>query len=344
MAVEQGFTKAQSDNLPIISEDMIVDFFKENLDFLSAEIKGVKAEKSTRGSYADNAVGYVQVRHLGDVCTVKARMTPEYNVRKKAYGVSLDCNEAEHKILLVQCDGCAVRQGGSINHGVPMLLEKIQFVMCWDIQQIYLCTPDGKKNIPDLPPKEPTVVEEFMALLDETGVTDLQLCSNFSTTALKENLSLHILKMNFQEANAGGSADEFLLFIQSKMTSALCQEAENASRYQAKSSKWHELRYGRITASKIHEASRCKTFDGSLVEALLGAKFKLNAAIKRGTLLEKDVLNELKKRHRSIKPSGFLMNADYPFVGASPDGVTKDFVVEIKCPSTEQTMGTYFKN
>ncbi|XP_054723113.1 uncharacterized protein LOC129233057, partial [Uloborus diversus] len=302
---------------------------------------------STRGSYADNAVGYVQVRHLGDVCTVKARMTPEHNVRKKAYGVSLDCNEAEHKILLVQCDGCAARQENVLSHQPrsPNVIGKNPIChVLGHPTNLSMHARWEKKNIPDLPPKEPTVVEEFMALLDETGVTDLQLCSNFSTTALKENLSLHILKMNFQEANAGGSADEFLLFIQSKMTSALCQEAENASRYQAKSSKWHELRYGRITASKIHEASRCKTFDGSLVEALLGAKFKLNAAIKRGTLLEKDVLNELKKRHRSIKPSGFLMNADYPFVGASPDGVTKDFVVEIKCPSTEQTMGTYFKN
>lgn len=45
MAVDQGFTKAQTDNLPSVSEEMIIDFFKENLDFLSAEIKGIKAEK-----------------------------------------------------------------------------------------------------------------------------------------------------------------------------------------------------------------------------------------------------------------------------------------------------------
>ncbi len=45
MAVENGFRKAQTDNLPKVSEDMIIEFFKENVDFLSTEIKGVKAER-----------------------------------------------------------------------------------------------------------------------------------------------------------------------------------------------------------------------------------------------------------------------------------------------------------
>ena len=39
--------------------------------------------RSSRESYGDNAVGYVQVKRNGNVCTVKASVTPEHNVRKK---------------------------------------------------------------------------------------------------------------------------------------------------------------------------------------------------------------------------------------------------------------------
>lgn len=48
------------------------------------------------------------MKHDGGVCKVKARMTPEHNVRKKAYGVTLECNESNGKLVSVQCDGCVL--------------------------------------------------------------------------------------------------------------------------------------------------------------------------------------------------------------------------------------------
>lgn len=35
------------------------------------------------------------------------------------------------------------------------------------------------------------------------------------------------------------------------------------------------------------------------------------------------------------------MKAEYPVVGASPDGICKDFVVEVKCPTSEKAMSRY---
>ena len=35
---------------------------------------------------------------------------------------------------------------------------------------------------------------------------------------------------------------------------------------QSKTTSWYKVRYGRITASRLYEASRCKTSDGSLSE------------------------------------------------------------------------------
>lgn len=67
--------------------------------------------RSGRESYGDNAIGYVQVRREVNLCTVKAKVTPEHSIHKKAYNVSLVCNEIEEQILSVSCDDCAASQG-----------------------------------------------------------------------------------------------------------------------------------------------------------------------------------------------------------------------------------------
>lgn len=42
---DPGFVKAQSDNLPKIDVFMMSSFFANNTDFMSTEIKGVKATR-----------------------------------------------------------------------------------------------------------------------------------------------------------------------------------------------------------------------------------------------------------------------------------------------------------
>ena len=49
------------------------------------------------------------------------------------------------------------------------------------------------------------------------------------------------------------TADEFLAFASSNMDRNLCKEAKERTRNQGKDVAWHEMRYGRITASKICE-------------------------------------------------------------------------------------------
>jgi hypothetical protein len=40
-----GFVKGQSDNIPIINEDMLTEFFINNPDFNRAEFRGVKMDR-----------------------------------------------------------------------------------------------------------------------------------------------------------------------------------------------------------------------------------------------------------------------------------------------------------
>ncbi|GBO36944.1 hypothetical protein AVEN_173953-1 [Araneus ventricosus] len=61
----------------------------KNPDFMGAKIRGIITKRSGRESYGDHAVGYVQVRRDANLCIVKAKVTPEHSLRKKAYHVTL---------------------------------------------------------------------------------------------------------------------------------------------------------------------------------------------------------------------------------------------------------------
>ncbi|KAF9793579.1 hypothetical protein SFRURICE_021596 [Spodoptera frugiperda] len=69
----------------------------------------------------------------------------------------------------------------------------------------------------------------------------------------------------------------------------LIKKVEEETREQSNSALWFELRYGRITASRAFEVSRCKTSDGTLISLILGGKIPDTPAMKRGRVLENEV-------------------------------------------------------
>nr|CAI5827905.1 unnamed protein product [Callosobruchus analis] len=77
----------------------------------------------------------------------------------------------------------------------------------------------------------------------------------------------------------------------------------------------------------------CKTADGVLVEKILGAVEPFQSdAMQRGLLLEKEVLQILCKKRNNLK-SGLVISKSHPIFDASPDGLSREFCIEIKCPS-----------
>ncbi|KAK4875831.1 hypothetical protein RN001_012253 [Aquatica leii] len=119
--MDEQFEKGQSNNLPKIDGLMVADYLWKNSDFVAAEMRGVKMQKSARESYGDDAIGYVQVKRTGDTCTVKCRITPEHRVRSKPYHCSLECDEKEREIMSVLCEDCAASKGGC-KHAVAFLM------------------------------------------------------------------------------------------------------------------------------------------------------------------------------------------------------------------------------
>ena len=104
-----------------------------------------------------------------------------------------------------------------------------------------------------------------------------------------------------------------------------------------RSQEWLDLRENMITASDAASAigeSRYESEDAFVKKKVLRTKWAGNAATEHGTRLEpfvRDLYDA--KYNRKSHEIGLVQHREYPWLGASPDGVTEDgILVEIKCP------------
>lgn len=194
-----------------------------------------------------------------------------------------------------------------------------------------------------------TVTEYVEALKGKNGNENIPFLRHYDWdefSSAEENVSLHCLMVKFKVFFLKRSSfDDFLLFCNQQMQSAVCQNIEKATRIQADCKLWHTIRYARVTASKSHEVAHCHTTGGSLLEILFGAAPMVNtAAMKRGTRLEPQVRSTVSKMLvQKIKDCGIFIKSADPIFGASPDGIASDgsFIIEIKCPISDKTLSGY---
>lgn len=79
-----------------------------------------------------------------------------------------------------------------------------------------------------------------------------------------------------------------------------------------------------------------------MTDLVLGAKLRDNPYMKRGRALESQVVEVVERKlGMSLSSSGSQLDPLTPLIGASPDAINKDFVVEIKCPSSDKTVNNY---
>ena len=108
-----------------------------------------------------------------------------------------------------------------------------------------------------------------------------------------------------------------------------------------RSQEWLDLRENMITASDIASAigeNHYESIDSFVKKKVLRTKWAGNAATAHGTLLEplvRDLYDEM--TGRKSHEIGLVRHRQYPWLGASPDGVTEDgLLIEIKCPLTRK--------
>lgn len=77
----------------------------------------------------------------------------------------------------------------------------------------------------------------------------------------------------------------------------------------------------------------------------MGAKTPDTKAMKRGRILETQVRKIVEgKLKKKIKSCGLFLSKEYPMIAASPDGIMKNAIIEIKCPTSDTTKNNYIKN
>ncbi len=108
-----------------------------------------------------------------------------------------------------------------------------------------------------------------------------------------------------------------------------------------RSPEWLELRENMITASDVASAlgeNRYESVDAFVKKKVLKTVWAGNAATEHGTKLEPLVRALYDERTgRRTHEIGLVRHRMYPWLGASPDGVTEDgILVEIKCPLTRK--------
>ncbi|KAG5873063.1 hypothetical protein JTB14_007700 [Gonioctena quinquepunctata] len=69
--MEGGFEKATSQNPPVVDSTMVFECYRTNKYFTGAEVKNVKASRSSRKAYGDRAVGYVKLKRNLHICIVR---------------------------------------------------------------------------------------------------------------------------------------------------------------------------------------------------------------------------------------------------------------------------------
>lgn len=364
MKVSDGFSMADSRNLPKVDFMMLLQFMRENDIFNVAEIRGAKIMLSSRDAYVETSIGYVEVKRENSLCFVQGRVTPEHRVRCKMYTVHAVINEIDDTITEVSCHDCAASEGGC-KHSICFIMwlikrteePSVTSINCyWSKPRLYEAVSDNKfimakeigvrkHPVVTLPPS--LQLPLFINECKKRKMND-SLIINYNITT-KDGLDKYtifqlMLEYTVSVSKPSQSFQNFKDFAESKISLEVISAIEEQTRHQAENVWWHNLKQSRVSASKIYEASRCK-IDGVLVKSILGGyKVPETKAIKRGKILEKKVINEIEKEHNvKINKCGFKLIT--PLIGASPDGICheKNFVVEVKCPYSDKALENYMK-
>ncbi|KAJ8909294.1 hypothetical protein NQ315_017029 [Exocentrus adspersus] len=362
----KDFVKATSNNLPRVNMFMIICFVKNDDRFNAAEFRGVKASTSSREEYGDSAVGYVELKREGTVCILQCKVCPEHKVRTKNYSVRLIIDEQEERIVDVSC-GCKhalsfvmwVHRRSEepsptdvTSYWVKPRLAKIgtslKFIAASDFSEDFnFSNPRPSTSGDTLTPAAPqSTFKEDLLNVAAANQLEGQIMKH-SSTCNEQYVALSVFKQIFKFNREGGTtADNFIEFFSSQMTSNLCKFVEKETRGQSTSALWYEMRFGRITASKIYEFSHCQTPDGTLVETIIGAyKVRDTKYMERGRMLEKRVLRCIENQiSNKLHDCGLFVMPGFPVFGASPDAICADLVVEVKCPSSEKQINMYIRD
>lgn len=128
-----------------------------------------------------------------------------------------------------------------------------------------------------------------------------------------------------------------------KLSKAKAFEIERNTRQQSDCELWFQERKKRLTASKFHEIIKRKTINDKYLDRLFSTKSLNVSATQYGVKKESTAKQKyIGKTGRHVHDCGLVINPEFPFLGATPDGRVCDQgstgILEIKCPYSARNM------
>ncbi|XP_069105157.1 uncharacterized protein [Argopecten irradians] len=124
-----------------------------------------------------------------------------------------------------------------------------------------------------------------------------------------------------------------------KVTERQAQDIQNDTKLQAKSQAWIHNRKWRVTASKFGDVTHATSRRNmeKLCSSILSSKPIIKKSVFHGKAYERKAITKFEqKTGLKVKKCGLFVDKDYPYLGATPDGIIteedKKAIVEVKCP------------
>ncbi|XP_067631158.1 uncharacterized protein [Eurosta solidaginis] len=373
--LEPGFRKADINNIPTVRSETIFDFVTRIATTGGGGEKKQTTSKIGSGD-VDLRVDYVQYRRAGDIFELHAVVLPaasggnhEGHVR---VGVKVD--EKKDEITETRCEQCEKKEScphilafifwlhrKSTDTEAPALQEfwgsevealaEEERTEALRIRDIFAC--DELRLEADL---EAAAVSEtdghafFETVLDEMdnlGLRDSTLYRH-CRSVLDEFEPLFIHHTMLDASNNGvKNSRSFVQHMEDQAKEGLFERLNEVSKSSYKTPLWLEAQYMRLRCSLIHRiASRKDSMEDEHILEMLFCKEREYNIEERQQLKQhkRFILKQTEKlENKTYHECGLLLSESYPYICASPDGITDDHIVEIKAPKTDDEFEKYLE-
>ena len=305
-----------SANLPKVTVDTIMTFICSVPGISTSELRHRKSERSAGADYGDDAVGRVELYRAEGSCFLKAEVCPEHRVSNKTYKVTAVVREITSEVIDLSCHGCLDSASPVCKHAIVFLFwmydrskEKSPTEVACYWNKPNLLSSSGRYkysriiNLRRFKPRprklhplkryktvRPLVPVEMLVPVS-TSFKNFRADKRSGFNILSfvngdpepnPQLCIHRLSCKFQNS-VDRSLGAFINFINSTVAAGTFERMEKVTRGQYLFPVWKNLRYGRITASIVHEMAHCRTIGGSLVDRVMGSARPFdNFAMARG--------------------------------------------------------------
>ncbi|CAG2203849.1 unnamed protein product [Mytilus edulis] len=277
-----------------------------------------------------------------------------------------------YKIKIDRCTGeplnshceCPAGKGphGTCKHIAAVMMMLMHFIQTGDVQVEKCCTenlqtfhkpkafyngsPVKTQNIPSkrkhldsiLDDPRPAKFQNLKGYNDHVRNSLINFCSTSSM-----DISLRYIYPKADLQNAVHDHDylerpfaEYWIDNALKVTENDCKAIEKCTRKQSKCNEWFRHRKWRLTASRFGEITRmtCRRNKNKLCKTLINSHKIVRKCLLHGKQFESKAICKFEvQKGVKCRPSGLFVRPDFPFLGASPDGIVDgDFLIEVKCP------------